>query len=161
MRRPLSAALGLLVVASAAQSAEFLPGWTVDGNWSSNVFRTADEDLSGRKIPKEDDFSVRTGPNVRLRDRTGDVTYDLDYTLRYEAFLRLDGINDWDHFANGRGDWSIDDRTSLSVSDSFADSASLSGLLDTNTAAAIAVVTGVRSRITTNDASASLRRRLG
>ena len=43
-----------LVLAEAVGAAELVPGWTLEGVWSSNVFRSRDEDQFGNKIPKED-----------------------------------------------------------------------------------------------------------
>jgi hypothetical protein len=164
MRRPFPLSIGLILacVAAPANAAEFTPGWDLDGVWSSNVFRTPDEDQVGEKIPKEDDFSLRTGPTLKLRDPQGDLTYDMKYQLIYEEFARLNGISEFEHFVNGSGSWNIDDRTSISASDDFADAASLGALFDAvGVEAADVIVRADRQRVKTNHATTSIRRSLG
>jgi hypothetical protein len=151
----------VLALAVPARAAEFLPGWTTEGVWDSNVFRSLDEDQFGRKIPKEDDFSVRAGPDLRVREQQGDLTYDLGYRLRYEEFARLDGISSFDHFANASAEWAVTDRTSIFASDDFGYSNSLAGLFQILGAQANPIVRGVRQRITTNSASGGVRHRIG
>lgn len=183
MRPSLPAALALAVAAaSPAGAAELLLGWGVESVWSSNVFRTSDEVLRAfsdpanpgltilqeEKIPKEDDFSFRTGPDIRVREGQGDLTYDLKYRLRYEEFVRLDGISEFDHAADGSLAWNVTDRLTLFASDVFIDTASLGSATEfigtTPTEALIdpdIVVRATRERIQRNAASTSARYRLG
>jgi hypothetical protein len=169
----------LLVTGVPAGAAEFIPGWDVEGIWSSNVFRSSDEAIRFvadpfdpavsipvvSTIPKEDDFSIRTGPNIRFRDPIGDLTYNLDYQLRYEEFARLDGLGNFEHFVNGNANWAVDDRTQISVANDFVDSESLGAIYDFADALSIdPTITGIRAnrqRIQTNVATASVRYRLG
>jgi len=162
MRASIPAMTALALAAAwPAGAAEFIPGWDLDTIWSSNVYRTTDEDALGRTIPKEDDFSIRTGPDLRLRDPQGDLTYDLNYRLRYEEFIRLNGISEFDHFASARADWSATDRTSFTIANDFADTASLNGLFTFVGPTADAIVRADRQRILTNTLSSSSRHRLG
>ncbi len=151
-----SSSLALLPVAVfPAGAAEFIPGWDADGVWNSNVFRTSENE--------ESDFSVRTGPNLRLREAQGDLTYDLNYQARYEAYARIKGLNgidstdqylsaqrrldrDPDHHDRGERRLCLHDATSTPLFDN-------AGLVST-------VVVG-RQRIITNSADASLTQRLG
>ena len=162
MQQTTPAILALALVAAVpAGAAEFIPGWTSETIWSSNVFRSLDEDSFGRTVPKEDDFSLRTGPNIRFREAQGDLTYDLRYTLRYEEFVRLNGISEFDHSMNANLEWHVTDRTTLSLSDNFADAASLNGVFETFGSQADLTVRGDRTRVKTNTAYASARHSLG
>jgi hypothetical protein len=154
-------ALALAAAAWPAGAAEFIPGWKLDPTWSSNVFRTTDEDQFGEPIPKEDDFSLRTGPDLRLREAQGDLTYDLKYQLRYEEYVRLNGISEFDHYVSARGDWNVSDRTTFSIANDFSDSASLNGLFQLDPTTAESIVRADRQRIVTNSAYTSTRHRLG
>jgi len=183
MRPSIPATIALAVAAaSPASAAELLLGWGLDSVWSSNVFRTSDESLRafndpsnpGRtilraeKIPKEDDFSFRTGPNFRLREVQGDFLYDVDYRLRYEEFVRLDGISEFDHNASASASWNATDRLILSASDVFVDTASLGAATEfigtTPTQVLLEpdiVIRPTRERLQRNAANASARYRVG
>lgn len=162
MRPSIPATLLLLAAALPAGAVEFVPTWATDVIWTSNVFRSLDEDQQGRTIPKEDDFSFRVGPDLRVREQQGDLRYDLLYQLRYEEFVRLNGISEFDQFAQGNVDWAITDRTAISAYDNFAYTSSLGGLFDfVDQQQAIPIVRAVRQRITTNSAGGSIRHRLG
>lgn len=146
------------------------------------MFRTSDEVLRAfsdpsnpgltvvqeEEIPKEDDFSFRTGPDLRVREAQGDLTYDLKYRLRYEEFVRLNGISDFDHAVDASLAWNATDRLTLSASNVFVDSASLGAateFLGTTPAQALIdpdiVVRATRERVQRNAASTSARYRLG
>jgi hypothetical protein len=157
---PVMTALAIAAARPAA-AAEFIPGWKLDSVWSSNVFRTVDENQFGETIPKEDDFSFRTGPDLRLREMQGDLTYDLKYELRYEEFVRLNGISEFDHYVNARADWNITNRTTFSVGNQFIDSASLNGIFQADPTTGESIVRAARQRIVTNNAYTSTRHRLG
>ncbi|RIL04876.1 MAG: hypothetical protein DCC71_12455 [Proteobacteria bacterium] len=159
--RVLLALVLLSAAASPAVGAEFVPGWDAEAVYDTNVFQTRDEDQFGRKIPKEDDFSLRTGPNLRIREKQGDLRYDVGYQLRYEEYARLDGISEFDHFADARGEWVMDDLTTFSLSDSFGYSSSLGGLFEAGLAGAAPIVIPARVRVTTNQGLVGMRRRLG
>jgi len=155
MPRHTLVALALLpVVALPAGAAEFIPSWDVNGVWSSNVFHTSTNE--------ESDFSVRTGPTLRLREAQGNVTYDLNYRPRYEAYARLNelnGIDSLDQYLSAQGAWRVTPNTKIEASDDFAYATNVTNLFD-NTALISTLVLG-RQRITTNNAQASLTQRLG
>jgi hypothetical protein len=171
MRGPAAMTLALLVaVARPSPAAEFIPGWDTDIVWDSNVFRTPEggEVLrTGRGIERvgdqEADFSIRTGPDVRVRERQGDLQYDLLYQLRFEEFVRLNDIREFDHFAVAEGDWQITRNTSVSLRDDFAYAASLGSVFDLIGTGPdqVAIASPERQRITTNAASAGLLHRIG
>jgi len=160
MRFQVHATLALLVAAAPAGAAEFIPAWSVDGVWDSNVFR---ENLG----KEEADESVRTGPDFTLRDRKGDLTYDLHTQARYEAYRRFDtldtnSLSDLNFFVDGTGGWQATDLTKLSVSENFIRTNSVTALLNQNVSPSqISTFTPGRTELTTNDASASLSHRLG
>lgn len=155
MPRHTLVALALLpVVALPAAAAEFIPSWDVNGVWSSNVFHASTNE--------ESDFSVRTGPILRLREAQGNVTYDLNYRPRYEAYARLNelnGLDSLDQYLSAQGAWIVTPNTKIEASDDFAYSTDLNTLFD-NTGLVSTLVFG-RQRITTNNAQASLTQRLG
>ena len=155
MRRQLIVTLALLHGAALpAGAAEFIPSWDVDGVWNSNVLRSAEDE--------QRDFSLRTGPNLRFREKQGDFTYDVTYQLRYEEYARLNGISEFDQFANGEASWRATPTTDVGFSDVFGYSSSLGGLFDTvGVGTAVQLVATTRERITTNVASANIRQRIG
>jgi hypothetical protein len=144
--------LGLLsVVALPATAAEFVPGWDVTGVWDSNVFRT--------ETDPEDDFSLRTGPILRLREEQGDFVYDLNYRVLYEAFAKINGANTFDQYASGSGTWTVTPNTRIFASDDFAYTSSLEGLFQTT--GDITTLVPRRTRVTANGAEASLTHQFG
>jgi hypothetical protein len=155
MRRHVLIILALLpAVALPAAAAEFIPSWDVDGVWDSNVLRT--------ETDEESDFSLRTGPDLRFREKQGNFTYDATYQLRYQEYVRLNGISEFDQFANGEASWRVTPTTDVGFSDDFGYSASLGGIFDfVGVGTAIQIVTPKRQRITTNTANANVRQRLG
>lgn len=156
MRSRIALALVMCFAAALpARAAEFLPGWSVETIWDSNVLRTSEDETA--------DYSVRTGPNFRVRERQGDVQYDVEYKPRYEAFLETEGINEFDQFVEAEGKWLINASNEFSFSNAFAYTSSLSGLFDTQGFGpdAITVVTPTRERITVNTGYASFVHRLG
>lgn len=155
MRRAFPVLLALcLVAASSARAAEFLPSWSVDGVWDSNVLRTRDD--------ADSDFSVRTGPDLRVREKQGDLLFDVTYAPRYEAFATIDGINEFDHFVTANGSWRATPTTFISMSNDFAYSSSLGGIFETIPGAInqVNVVTPTRERITTNYATVGVDHQL-
>ncbi|MCX5737154.1 MAG: outer membrane beta-barrel protein, partial [Proteobacteria bacterium] len=144
----------LPAVALPAAAAEFIPSWDVGGVWNSNVFHTPSNE--------ESDFSVRTGPTLRLRELQGDLTYDLNYQARYEAYARLNGISgidSVDQYLSAQGAWSVTPNTTIEASNNFAYASDINSLLESN-ALTSTVVLGLQ-RITTNSAEATLTQRLG
>jgi hypothetical protein len=137
-----------------AAAVEFVPSWDTDLIWDSNVFRTDTDE--------ESDFQIRTGPDARLRDQKGDVTYDFYYQLRFEDYFRLNGVRDFDHFLNARGAWQMTANTRFSAYDNFAYTSNLGSLLEFAGTGPneIGVITPQRERVTINNASTELSHRL-
>jgi hypothetical protein len=141
-------------VALPAAAAEFIPSWDVSGVWSSNVF--------GSPTDEESDFSVSTGPTLRLREAQGDLTYDLSYQPRYEAYARVKGINGidaLDQYLYAKGAWRATPNTLIEASDNFGYVSSINSLFQTD--ALVSTFVLGRQRITTNNAEASVTQRLG
>ncbi len=137
-----------------AGAAEFIPSWDVDGVWDSNVLGTSGDEQS--------DYSLRTGPNLRFREKQGDLTYDATYQLRYQEYARLNGISEFDQFANVAASWRATATTDVVFNDDFGYSASLNGLFDfVGAGTAIQIVRPTRERITTNNANVNVRHRIG
>lgn len=143
------------VAALPARAAEFMPGWSVETVWDSNVLRTSEDETA--------DYSIRTGPNVRVREDKGDLRYDLSYRPRYEAFIETEGINEFDQFVEAGGSWQIDASNEFQFSNSFAYTSSLSGLFETAGfgPGTVTVVVPRRDRITVNTGFAAFTHRLG
>lgn len=156
MRFRVAAALAaLFAVALPARAAEFVPGWAAETIWDSNVLRSSDDE--------DADYSLRTGPDVRVREKQGDLQYDLAYRPRYEAFLETSGINELDHFLEAAGRWQIDRTSELQLMNTFAYTSSLSGIAETVPVGAdtIAVVSPTRQRITVNTGTLAFTHRFG
>lgn len=152
-RRALVAVALLQVVGFPAGAAEFIPSWNVEGVWSSNVFRSTDE---------RSDFSVRTGPSLRVREPKGDLTYDLKYWLRYEGFAQIEGVSgvdSTDQYLSGRGNWRINPTSRLEVSNEFAYTTYINSLLQNPDL--VSTVAFGRERITTNSARAAFTHDFG
>jgi hypothetical protein len=148
-RRALVMMTVLQMVGLPAGAAEFLPSWEAQGVWSSNVFNSVSDEQS--------DFSIRTGPKLRVREPAGDLTYDVYYKFDYEAYARIDGlsdISDGDQYFAGRSTWRATPTTRIMAYDNFAYTTRLDSLFD-DAALASTVVVG-RERVTTNNAEASL-----
>jgi hypothetical protein len=144
----------LPVMALPAGAAEFIPSWDVSGVWDSNVFQNSANEQS--------DFSVRTGPTLRLREAQGDLTYDLNYQARYEAYARLKGLNgidSLDHYLSAQGAWTVTPNTTIEASNNFAYTSDINSLFDT--AGLVSTVVLGRQQLITNNAGASLTQRLG
>lgn len=161
LRRRLALLALCSLAAGPASGVEFVPGWATSLVWDSNVLGSVEATVFGQEIvpvKREADFSLRTGPNLTLREEQGDVTFDLNYQLRYEAYARLEDVNAFDHNVVASGEWAINDTTSLSVSNDFISSESL-GATFTDSSSVEAQLTNPqagRTRITSNDASAAL-----
>jgi hypothetical protein len=180
MRRHLLVALALLpALARPAAAAEFVPGWSTDIGWDSNVFRTPDEqdlvirtlDSEARPIlvpgpEKESDFSLRAGPDVKLRQPKGDLTYDLNYRLGYEHHFNVSDVDDFEHFLTAHGNWQATRTTSVSLSENFASTSGVAAIIDfADPLPDLQIdptvnVTGQLQRVTTNDATATITQRL-
>jgi hypothetical protein len=153
-RRALVIVAVLQGVALPAGAAEFLPSWDLKGLWSSNVFKAAADEQS--------DFSVSTGPKLRVREAQGDLTYDAYYQFSYEAYAQIEGlsdVSDADQFFSGQGSWRATPTTTIWASDNFAYTTSLDSVFDN--AGLVSTVTIGRERVTTNNAQASVVKELG
>jgi len=98
---------GCLLVAPTAEAVEVLPGWDAETSWDSNVFNGADGE--------QDDFAIRTGPILELRQRQGDVTGRLRWRSFWEGFLDTSGADNFEHFVDLDGSWQISDRNRLAI----------------------------------------------
>ena len=104
--------LGLLLAFAAipAQGQELIFGANVGARWDSNV----------QNVPNGDsDFSARVGPEVRLRQEQGDLTYDFHYVPTYQAYSRFASLDDWDQLVNSMVTYQLGPATSLQVRDLF------------------------------------------
>ena len=108
-------ALALLVAAllpGAAGAVELVLGVTGQTDYNTNVFGQSDDE--------ERDGDVQGGPILKLRDRTGQLTWEVNYEPSYQAFFRLNDINDFYQIANGRLSWRPSARTEFYGEDSFS-----------------------------------------
>lgn len=151
------ALVALSTATSPTRAAEFVPGWAAETVWDSNVLRTS------TNAPQDADYSLRTGPDVRFREKQGDLQYDVAYRPRYEAFLETNGINELDHFVEAEGRWQIDRASELQLTNAFAYTSSLSGVTEAVPVGvdAVAVVSPTRQRITINSGSLAFTHRMG
>jgi hypothetical protein len=99
-----------LALASGAQ--ELRLGWQSGIVWDSNIFY--------RSSNEQSDFSYRIGPDVDLSDHHGVLTYDLSYRLRVHNYFQENTSEGYDHFGDGNATWQITPRTSLSLSETLA-----------------------------------------
>jgi len=104
----LAALLGLSALPARAQEAVL--GANLYGRWDSNVVQTPNAQA---------DFSLRVGPDVRLRETQGDLTYDLHYVPTYQAYSRLTGLDAWEQLVGATGHYRIGSATSMDVSETF------------------------------------------
>ena len=145
--------LALITVnALPVRAVELIAGWSFETLWESNVLRSS--------VNEESDFSFLTGPVVRLRQPQGDLEFDLEYRPSYEAFVKLDGINEFEHFAEGELTWHMTPRTEFSIADDFAISSRITTIFDAAQAAEAGVAVLDRQRIRSNRGSARLTHRL-
>lgn len=160
MRSPTLVMLALLHGAVLpAAAAEFIPGWETSAVWDSNVLSAPNDPPPGQAGP-ESDFSLRAGPNLRLRQQTGDLTYDMTYRLRFEEFARINELNqlnsdaNFDHTASLAGGWRITPTTRIDATNNFLFVTSYAGLFETQNATvtqpALGLVVPTRERITSN-----------
>ena len=56
-------------------------------------------------------------------DRT---RYDLNFRLRYQDYVDLNGISDFEYFANAKSAWRVTDNTRIELSDDFVSTSSAS-----------------------------------
>ena len=153
LRRALVTVALLQVVVFPAGAAEFIPSWDVEGVWSSNVLLSTDE---------QSDFSVRTGPTLRFREPQGDLTYDVQYLVRYEGYAQTEnvsGIDSTDQYMSGRAIWRITPTSRLEASNSFAYTTYIDDLVEN--AGLISTVTTGLDRVTTNNARAAFTHDFG
>jgi hypothetical protein len=106
--RPLS--ILLLFVAIPARGQELIFGANVGGRWDSNVLSSPSP---------ESDFSARVGPEVRLRETQGDLTYDFHYVPTYQAYSRFASLDDWDQLVDGTIDYRLGLNTVISMRNIF------------------------------------------
>jgi hypothetical protein len=102
--------IALAFAAMPARGQELIFGANVGGRWDSNVFSTPSA---------ESDFSVRVGPEVRLRETQGNLTYDFHYVPTYQAYSRFAALDDWDQLVTSTVSYQLGLNTTLSVSDIF------------------------------------------
>jgi hypothetical protein len=153
-RRALVIVAVLCVPAQPAAAAEFTPGWDVSTVWDSNVLNSSTDEDS--------DFSLQTGPNLRLRESRGDLIYDINYRLLYEGYAQtegLSGIDSTDQYLSGRGVWRATPTTRIEASDSFAYTSTINAL--SSDSGLISTVALGRERITNNNAQASITKQMG
>ena len=156
MRRHVLVMLAVLpAVAPPAAAAEFIPGWRSDVVWDSNVLAT--------DTGNESDFLFRNGPTLRVREPLGNLTYDVNYQLTYDAYTRFNGINEFDQFLTGESAWRATPATSFSFSNSFAYTSSLNSIFQPVGTGVnqIAVVSPNRQRITSNSGNVGMTHRFG
>ncbi len=156
MRGHVLVALALMHGASiSAGAAEFIPGWKSDVVWNSNVLSSSADE--------ESDFSFRNGPVLRIREPKGEFTYDVDYRLTYDAYTRINGINEFDQFFSGEGDWRATPDTSFALSNNFAYTSNLNAVFEQAGAGPteVAVISPSRERVTLNTASVGMTHRFG
>lgn len=94
--RPLALAL-LLLAPRGAGAAEAVFGVEALTDFNTNVF--------GQPEGGDKDGSFRGGPFMLLRDRTGNLNWELGYRPSYQAFYTLSGVNSFYHFADGEISW--------------------------------------------------------
>ncbi len=152
MRRVAAALVSLLLSGAPARAAEFLAGWEAHTNWDSNILRTATQPESA--------FSLRTGPDIRVREGEGDLQYDAVYHLRYDAFAQVKGINTFDQIANGSLSWRVTPLTDFTLSDDFGYVTNLNGAFEFAPDAVVGTVVPNRERVTYNTGNATLTHRL-
>ena len=156
MRRHVLVMLAVLpAVALPAAAAEYIPGWRSDVVWNSNVLAT--------QSSNESDFSFRNGPTLRVREPLGNFTYDANYQLTYDAYTRLDGINEFDHFFTGEGAWRATPTTSFFLNDDFAYTSNLNAIFQAAGTGLnqVAVVLPRSERVTTNIGSVGMTHQFG
>jgi len=120
---PAALAAALILLSSSARGAVDLElGWDSRAVWTSNVFRSSDEE--------EDAFSLLNGPNIGLRQRQGDLRFDVLYRPRYEFFPDLRDADAFEHYLSADSSWSIDRRTTVSLRERFVYSRALRRLFD-------------------------------
>src|SRR5215472_9404680 len=102
--------IGLAFAAIPAKGQQLIFGANVGGRWESNV----------NNVPNgESDFSARVGPEVRLRESQGDLTYDFHYVPTYQAYSRFASLDDWDQLVNANVNYRLGLNTVLTVRDLF------------------------------------------
>lgn len=155
MRALLAVAAVLLALAPRdARAVELEPGWSVRTAWDSNVFRTSEDE--------ESDFSVLTGPELRLRERTRAFDLDLGYRLLYEEFIELDGIGSFQHFQDARVAWRPTPVDTLRFDQGFSQSENLLQILEVGAPGLLAgELVAEREKVSRNYAGLEYRRRLG
>ena len=67
----------------------------------------------------QSDFSARVGPEVRLRETQGDLTYDFHYVPTYQLYSRFASLDDWDQLVNSTVTYQLGLATQLQVRDLF------------------------------------------
>jgi hypothetical protein len=121
---PTALLLLVLLPPSAARAVEAVFGADAQTSYDSNVFFVTD--------PVEQGGSVRFGPMLGIQDRTGALTYRLNYRPSYEVFYNLSGINSLYQLADGSVSWRPSYATELFATDSVSDTPVRSTTFATN-----------------------------
>lgn len=99
-------------LASDARAVDLTLGWDIAPRWDSNVLR--------RSANEEDDFVIRTGPRMEVRENRGDLTGWFRWNTNWEGFLDTSGADNFEHFSDMSGTWQIDQRNVFELSNRFA-----------------------------------------
>jgi hypothetical protein len=100
--------LGLAAFPARAQ--EVVLGTNLSGRWDSDVVSNPNA---------QSDFSLRAGPDLRLSEPQGALTYDIHYVPTYQAYSRLSGLDAWEHYVNASGQYHLSAATSMDASETF------------------------------------------
>jgi hypothetical protein len=110
MRQIGALSLALVFIAIPAHSQELIFGANVGGRWDSNVFGQSSA---------ESDFSARLGPEARLRETQGDLTYDFHYVPTYQAYSRFASLDDWEQLVDSTINYRLGLNTVVSMRNIF------------------------------------------
>jgi hypothetical protein len=123
--RSLTIALVLLAFAGALPvraAVQLELGVEGAAGYNTNVF--------GRSEGELDDFVGRVGPDIRLLDEDGSVSWEFRYRPEYQAFVEYSDLDDWDHDVLGDLSWHASPRTHLGLTGRYLDVSSNSLLTD-------------------------------
>lgn len=135
-RLPIIALLASFVGASCeVYAVEVVVGWDTSTRWDSNITRTSQDEI--------DDFSIRTGPLMELRQRHGDVTGALRWSSLWEGFLDTREADNFEHFVALSGNWQINERNELRLSNDLARTDAISSQLLTEDGVVVSPGIGV------------------
>lgn len=105
------------------------------------------------------DGSFRIGPTMALRDRTGQLTWEVTYRPSYEVYYTVSGINDSYQLGNGRVTWQPSAATEFYAEDSVSYTPTRTSTFETNQPGIVATPTGIFSNqyVTQNNGRAGVR----